>query len=183
MENRKKKEPRLLAPVKGMRTVSYQSALDIAQENGFGSDITKITHLVPKNAIIMPTYMTEKAVGCDCFACFDVTIEPGEIKIVPTGVKASFDGDNEGLFPFVRSSIPKKKGLLLANGVGVIESDYYGNEDNDGNIGFMFYNIADEPVTVKRFERIGQLVIMPIYRFDNAYYADNTRGASGSTGI
>lgn len=132
--------------------------------------------------VICPTYMTEKAVGADCFASERVVIGPNSIKIVPTGIKAKFNGEEEGLFPFIRSSIPKKKGLMLANGVGVIEEDYHGNPDNDGNIGFMFWNFTGAPVTIERFERIGQIVLMPILRFENAGRAGMTRGKSGSTG-
>lgn len=183
MDNNRPNAARLLVPVDGMRVMSYDKALSLSEILGLGSDLVALAQRVEDDVVIMPTYMTKRAVGCDCFASEDVIIQPREIKLVPTGIKAAFDGEKEGLFPFIRSSIPSKKGLLLANGVGVVESDYYGNEDNDGNIGFMFYNIADEPVTVKRFERIGQLVLLPIYRFDNADRAYNTRGSSGSTGI
>ena len=137
---------------------------------------------IADNVVIQPTYMTEKAVGADCFAASEVVIQPGEIKPVFIGYKAAFDGDKEGLFAFVRSSIPSKKGLMLANGVGVIEEDYYGNPKNDGEIGFMFYNFTNEAVTIERFERVGQLVIAPIHRFENAGRAGMERGESGSTG-
>jgi dUTP pyrophosphatase len=126
--------------------------------------------------------MTPKAVGADCFASKTVTIEPWTVKAVPTGIKAKFNGETEGLFPFIRSSIPKKKGLILANGVGVVEEDYYGNPDNDGDLGFMFLNFSNNRVTVERFERLGQIVLMPILRFENAGRAGLERGQSGSTG-
>ncbi len=168
---------RYLEPVKGKDMIDYEYFQQI--EEAVKGDYSKVDEKI----VVCPTYMTDKAVGADCFASEDVTIQPWEIKIVPIGIKAKFKGEAEGLFPFVRSSLPKKKGLILANGVGVIEEDYYGNPDNDGNIGFMFLNFRSEPVTIKRFERVGQLVLAPILRFENASYAGKTRGASGSTGL
>jgi dUTP pyrophosphatase len=175
-------EERILEPVVGKVVISfdeYERRLNHTQE---------IVHHVnapyaqfAPNEVIMPTYMTEKAVGADCFASTTVTINPGEVKGVPIGIKAKFDGDLEGLFAFVRSSIPGKMKLMLANGVGVIEEDYHGNPKNDGEIGFMFYNFGKYAVTINRFDRIGQLVLAPISRFDNAGRAGMERGASGST--
>jgi dUTP pyrophosphatase len=165
---------RYLEAVEGKIMVDYWAYEEaVAQgtvEELFGADV-----------VIVPTYMTPKAVGADCFASEEVVIAPGQIKSVPTGIKAKFNGEEEGLFPFIRSSIPKKKGLFLANGVGVVESDYYGNEDNDGDIGFMFYNYTKEDVYINRFERLGQIVLLPILRFENAGRAGMERGASGST--
>lgn len=172
---------RYLEPVKGKRAISYDEISSMAEKNGV--DLITLGEFIDPDVVIMPTYMTEKAVGADCFASEDVTIEPGEVKTVWTGIKAKFDGENEGLFPFIRSSIPPKMGLILANGVGVIEEDYHGNPENDGNIGFMFMNLSKKPVTIKRFYRVGQLVLAPIYRFENAGRAGMSRGASGSTGI
>ena len=58
--------------------------------------------------------------------------------------------DDEVLYLYNRSSNPKKKGLILANSVGVVDKDYYGNPDNDGHIMFAFYNIKDEDITIKK---------------------------------
>lgn len=176
---------RYLEAVKGKVMMSYKEMVRLSELAGHKDDVValgKDSYTIPENWVVEPTYMTAKAVGADCFASEAVIIEPGEVGAVFTGIKAKFNGDSEGLFPFIRSSIPKKKGLILANGVGVIEEDYFGNPDNDGNIGFMFWNLNEYPVKIERFERIGQLVLMPVLRFDNAEYADNERGASGSTG-
>ena len=64
--------------------------------------------------------------------------------------------DDEVLMLYNRSSNPKKKGLILANSVGVVDKDYYGNTDNDGHFMFAFYNIKDEDVFIKKGEAIGQ---------------------------
>lgn len=83
--------------------------------------------------------------------------------LIHTGIKASMEAD-EVLYLYNRSSNPKKKGLILANGVGVIDADYYNNPDNDGEIMFAFYNILPWNVTIKQGERIGQGVFAKYLR-------------------
>ena len=83
--------------------------------------------------------------------------------LVHTGVKA-FMGDDEVLELFNRSSNPLKRGLILANGVGVIDADYYNNKTNDGDIMFAFYNFLPWSVTIKAGERIGQGVFKKFLR-------------------
>lgn len=165
-------EKRLVGPVKGRVMIPYDTLEELLKQVG--------PEKIDERIVIEPTYMTASAVGADIFSSETVTIQPFEVGTIPTGIKAKFSAE-EGLFGFIRSSTPRKKGLILANGVGVIEADYYGNDDNDGNIGILVLNITQEPVTVERFERLGQLVLAPIVRFDNAGYAGQTRGASGST--
>lgn len=91
-----------------------------------------------------------------------VTIQPNEIKYVKTGVKAKMQED-EVLLLYNRSSNPKKKGLKTANGVGVIDSDYYNNHDNDGEIAFAFHNITDKPVTIEVGEKLRAGYIYEIF--------------------
>lgn len=86
-----------------------------------------------------------------------------EPTLVHTGIKASMEED-EVLYLYNRSSNPKKLGLILANGVGVIDADYYNNPDNDGEIMFAFYNILPWNVTIKQGERIGQGVFAKYLR-------------------
>ena len=73
--------------------------------------------------------------------------------------------DDEVVLLYNRSSNPKKKGLIMANSVGVIDKDYYGNPDNDGHIMFAFYNIKRRRYRNKKGEAIGQSIIPKI--FDN----------------
>ena len=72
--------------------------------------------------------------------------------------------EDEVLDLFNRSSNPKKIGLVLANGVGVVDADYYNNTDNDGEIMFAFYNFKPWNVTIKVGDRIGQGVFSKFYR-------------------
>ena len=90
--------------------------------------------------------------------------------------------DDEVLLLYNRSSNPKKKGLVLANSVGVIDKDYYGNPDNDGHFMFAFYNIKDEDVEIKKGECIGQAIFQKFLLTDNDN-ADGIRMSGfGSTG-
>jgi dUTP pyrophosphatase len=90
---------------------------------------------------------------------------------------------DEGLFLYNRSGNPLKRGLLLANGVGVVDSDYYGNVDNDGHIMFSFWNFGFTPVFIKKGERIGQGVFKKfLLTEDDALTDKKTRvGGYGST--
>lgn len=130
----------------------------------------------------LPKRSTAGSAGYDFFACDDVIIQPGKIELVPTGVKAYFPS-NEVLLLFNRSSIPRKKGLVLANGVGVIDSDYYNNPDNDGHIMFQYWNIdSTDSKVIKKGERIGQGIFVPILLADNDQSTGQRLGGFGSTG-
>jgi dUTP pyrophosphatase len=101
--------------------------------------------------------------------------------LVPTGVKAYMQED-EALFLYNRSSNPLKRGLVLANSVGVVDSDYYNNPDNEGHIMFAFYNFGLFPVTIKKGERIGQGIFKKFLKADNDQAGGERQGGFGSTG-
>ena len=115
----------------------------------------------------LPEYQTENSAGADFFCAEEVTIHPigtdHKPTLVHTGIKASME-KNEVLELYNRSSNPKKLGLVLANGVGVVDADYYNNKDNDGEIMFAFYNISDKDVTIHVGDRIGQGVFKEYLR-------------------
>ena len=92
--------------------------------------------------------------------------------LVKTGIKAYMPED-EYLMLCNRSSNPKKKGLVLSNGVGIVDGDYYGNPDNDGHIMFAFFNIKDEDIEIKKGDCIGQAIFQKFFTVDN----DNAEGA------
>ena len=100
--------------------------------------------------------------------------------LIPTGVKAYME-DDEVLYLYNRSSNPKKKGLVLANSVGVIDKDYYGNPDNDGHIMFAFYNIKEEDITIHKGEAIGQGVFSKYLISDDDSAEGDRTGGFGST--
>ena len=134
--------------------------------------------------INLPVRKTKFSAGYDIEAAED-TIIPSFKKgmkptLVKTGVKA-YMGEDEVLILANRSSNPGKKGLILANSIGVIDSDYYGNPDNDGHIMFAFYNIKEEDITIKKGEAIGQGVFQKYFVADNDQAEGERLGGFGST--
>lgn len=104
--------------------------------------------------------------------------------LVPTGIKACMYKD-EFLGLYNRSSNPLKRMLVLANGVGVIDSDYYNNEDNEGHIMFQFINLGFLPVKIKKGERIGQGIFQKFLTVETVEETreDTRSGGFGSTGV
>ena len=134
--------------------------------------------------INLPIRKTKYSAGYDIEAAEDVII-PSFKKgmnptLIKTGIKAYMQ-DDEVLYLYNRSSNPKKKGLILANSVGVIDKDYYGNPDNDGHIMFAFYNIKDEDVEIKKGEAVGQAVFQKYLVVDNDNAEGERIGGFGST--
>ena len=134
--------------------------------------------------INLPQRKTKFSAGYDVEAAEDIVI-PSFKKgmaptLIPTGVKAYME-DDEVLYLYNRSSNPKKKGLILANSVGVVDKDYYGNPDNDGHIMFAFFNIKEEDITIKKGEAIGQAVFAKYLISDDDEAAGERVGGFGST--
>lgn len=130
---------------------------------------------------LLPKRETAHAAGYDLKVAVEIVIAPGEIKLVPTGVKAYMQA-GEVLYLYDRSSNPRKKGLVLINSVGVIDGDYYGNEANEGHIFAQMKNITDEPVVLEVGERIVQAVFAPFLIADGDEATGVRIGGFGSTG-
>ena len=134
--------------------------------------------------INLPVRKTKFSAGYDIEAAEEVVI-PSFKKgmnptLIKTGIKAYMQ-DDEVLMLYNRSSNPKKKGLILANSVGVIDKDYYGNQDNDGHIMFAFYNLKDEDITIKKGEAIGQALFQKYLVTDDDRAEGERIGGFGST--
>lgn len=130
----------------------------------------------------MPSYQTSGSCGIDlyCSNDEDIIIEPGEMKKINTDLRLEIP---EGFFGAVypRSSTGVKKHLMLANTVGVIDSDYR------GEIMIFMYNYGKNPQAIKKGDRIAQLVIQPyerceLIKVDNLEETDRGEGGFGSTG-
>ena len=130
--------------------------------------------------IKLPERATKWSAGYDFFAPEDIVLPAKQLTRVMTGVKCE-------LLPHMvlilsnRSSNPSKKGLFLANGVGIIDADYYNNPDNEGEIGFEFYNFSDKDKEIKKGEKIGQGVITHWIKTENDNAAGSRDGGFGST--
>lgn len=147
----------------------------------------------------LPKRSTKNAAGYDFEAVEDVIIPSvwkrvaqnlvqghlfGDIlkpTIVFTGVKAYMQED-EYLQLANRSSNPLKRFLIMTNGIGVIDSDYYSNKDNDGNIGFQFWNFGFADLEIKKGERIGQGTFLKFLKTDDDNADNERQGGFGSTG-
>ncbi|PZO96607.1 dUTP diphosphatase [Streptococcus halichoeri] len=132
-------------------------------------------------AQLLPQRATAHAAGYDLKVAQATRIEPGEIKLVPTGVKAYMQA-NEVLYLYDRSSNPRKKGLILINSVGVIDGDYYNNAANEGHIFAQMQNITDQPVHLAVGDRIVQAVFAPYLLADGDEAVGLRTGGFGSTG-
>ena len=128
----------------------------------------------------LPAYQTAGAAGFDVYARVTTTIEPKKIVLIPTNLIIATPADHMLLLA-ARSSLPLKKGSVLANGVGIIDSDYCGSDDE---IKVQVMNMTDAPVTVERGERIAQGMFVNIERAEWSEEAPNekNRGGFGSTG-
>lgn len=129
----------------------------------------------------LPERATKHSAGYDFFAIEDVKILPHCIGVAWTGIKAYMPKD-EVLKIYNRSSNAKKKGIMLSNGVGVVDSDYYNNPDNEGDIGFAFLNITNEIVIIKKGEKLGQGIFEKYMVADNDIHGGERIGGFGSTG-
>ena len=134
--------------------------------------------------INLPKRSTKYSAGYDVEAAIDCVIEPFELgkkpTLIETGLKAYMQ-DDEYLMLCNRSSNPFKKGLVMANSVGIIDADYYGNSDNDGAIKFAFYNFSNQAITIKKHERIGQAIFMKYCLTDTDDANSLRAGGFGST--
>lgn len=131
---------------------------------------------------IIPVRGTIGSAGYDLSIPEEVTIEANSTSgIIKTGIKA-YMGDDEVLKLYPRSSLFKKYGCLLANSVGIIDSDYYNNPDNEGNIGIVLVNVTNEDVVIPAGERVVQAIFEKylLADNDNALNKDRT-GGFGST--
>ena len=138
---------------------------------------------VDAKSLKKPYRATKYAVCYDCFSPIDVEIPPESTKLIFINFKAYFEKD-EGLFTAITSGLARK-GLCLAMGVGIIESDYADNETNDGNIGFLIHNMNKEPYYFKARDKIGQAFFLKylITDDDNQTNPNVKRtGGFGSTG-
>lgn len=134
--------------------------------------------------INLPVRKTKYSAGYDVEAAEDTVIPafvPGQKPtLIKTGIKAYMPED-EFLMIANRSSNPGKKGLILANSIGVIDKDYYGNPDNDGHIMFAFYNVKGEDVIIKKGEAIGQAIFQKYGLVDDDFATEERTGGFGST--
>lgn len=134
--------------------------------------------------IKLPVRKTKYSAGYDVEAAEDCIIPAYKFgdkpTLVKTGIKAYMPED-EFLMLCNRSSNPGKKGLVMANSVGIIDSDFYGNPDNDGAFMYAFYNFFDHDLEIKKGDVIGQAIFQKFYVADDDSAEGERLGGFGST--
>lgn len=125
----------------------------------------------------LPTYANPTDAGADIYAIEDCTINAGETKIIPTGIQVAIPA-GYAIFLYPRSGMSVKTKMRIANSVGVIDHSYH------KPIGVIFDNTGSEPYTIKKGDRIAQMVIMPVpmIKWVEGPVEQNERGGFGSTG-
>lgn len=135
-------------------------------------------------ADFIPAYATAGSAGLDLRACLDeeVVLQPGETFLVPTGLAIYLANPAYAAVLLPRSGLGHKHGIVLGNLVGLIDSDY------QGELKVSLWNRGSEPFAVKPFERIAQMVVVPIVqahfkRVEEFVGSSRGEGGFGSTGL
>jgi dUTP pyrophosphatase len=139
----------------------------------------RIHRLAP--SVALPRYESAQAAAFDLAVSDDMVIQPGQVALVPTGLVIEVPA---GMFLgiFARSSTPLKRGLMVANGVGVVDPDYCGPADE---VRIALLNFTQNPVQVKAGDRLAQGILLPAERVqweETANGQTESRGGFGSTG-
>ncbi len=145
------------------------------------TDEKKRQHKFPKE-VVLPQRSDEGSAGYDFYIPKDVQVLPSKKTIVWTDVKAYMEMD-EVLEIHIRSSLAIKQGIMLTNGVGIVDASYYGNEGNDGNIGIAVVNTSGKAITLKEGDRLAQGIFKKYLIADKDTASKEKRtGGIGSTG-
>jgi dUTP diphosphatase len=133
------------------------------------------------SSVQLPRYESDGAAAFDLAAAAEVIVEPGKVALVPTGLIIEVP---PGMFLgiFARSSTPLKRGLMVANGVGIVDQDYCGPHDE---VKIAVVNFTSAPVRISAGDRIAQGMLLPVTRVaweEAGGLREESRGGFGSTG-
>jgi len=140
---------------------------------------TKIVNPLVGSSIPLPAYATSGAAAMDLRACISqaITVEPGETVLIPSGIAISIHDPGVVALLVPRSGLGIKHGIVLANTVGVIDSDY------QGEIGIGIYNRGHAAYTIEPGERVCQMMFVPVtqaaLKVVEEFSNDSERGAGG----
>lgn len=133
-----------------------------------------------KEDIVLPKRQTIGSCGYDFYLPYDITIKANSIEKVYTGIKCELPVD-EFLMVCIRSSMATKKGLVITNQVGIIDSDYFENPDNDGHIIVSLRNTTNNDINLVKGDRIAQGIIFKYQTVDDEDVTNKRSGGFGST--
>ena len=129
----------------------------------------------------LPKRGTKHAAGYDFYALYDYTLKPGDTMKVPTGIKVCME-DDDVLLLIDRSSMGFKYNVRMCNQVGVIDSDYYNNRNNEGHMWIRIQNHGDKDYVVKKGDAMIQGMFVKYLKTDDDIESENDRnGGFGST--
>lgn len=156
---------------KGNTSTTIQETMTIKREDGLWVGDTKT-----------PDRADPRSAGYDFYAPVDITIMPTRKTIVMTDVKAYMESDELlGIYP--RSSMGIKQGMMIANTVGIVDSSYYENEKNDGNIMIALLNTSGKAIHIKQGDRFAQGVFSKyLTTDDDTPLSEERTGGVGSSG-
>ncbi len=139
-----------------------------------------VKYKILRNGAKAPSYQSDGAAGADLYACDTVEIPPQERRLIPTGIAIECERRDIAAIICARSGLATKHGIALANGIGVVDSDYR------GEIMVSCINLSDKSYTVMSGERIAQLMLVPVAvgKFIEGELSETERGNGGfgSTG-
>lgn len=133
------------------------------------------------STVPLPAYGTSESAAFDLAASSDQLVAPGEVALIHTGLVIEVPAGHF-LAIFARSSTPLKRGLMVSNGVGVIDPDYSGPTDE---VLIQVLNFTPRPVEVRRGDRLAQGIVLPAPQVtweEVAVLRDTARGGFGATG-
>lgn len=165
-----------------LKAITTKKSDDIMKTRGF--EIVKDEYRQHPDAnIVLPTRADIHSAGYDFYCPITITLQPAQKTLFSTDVKAYMQ-DDEVLEIYIRSSLGIKKGLMIPNNVGIIDSSYYNNPSNDGNIGMALVNTSGKEVTIKAGERVAQGIFKKYLVTDNDnVLALERTGGFGSSGV
>lgn len=131
--------------------------------------------------LVLPKRGTKSSAGYDFVCPIDIVLNPGDSKIIPSGIKAIMN-ENEFLAIYIRSSLGFKYNLRMCNQVGIIDADYYGNVENEGHIFVKLKNEGVNTVYINKGDRFVQGIFTPYLTTDDDGATNVRLGGIGSTG-
>jgi dUTP pyrophosphatase len=140
----------------------------------FKKDIGEYSSKKLYDDLIIPARHTKLSAGYDFHAAFDFTLYPGEIIKIPTGIKVIMNPD-EFFMIVMRSSVGFKYNVRMCNQIGIIDADYYNNEENEGHMWIAFQNEGKESWIVKKGDRVAQGIFVKYSLVDNEDDTPSTR--------
>ena len=153
---------------------------EIVTKEEYLKNVEEMDHL-EYDDLMCPVRSTKHSAGYDFRSPISFTLKSNEIIKVPTGIKASMESD-EYLALLVRSSMGFKYNMRLCNQVGIVDSDYYNNPDNEGHIFIKIQNEGEKDIVINKGDRFAQGIFSKYLLVDDDSSDSERAGGFGSTG-